>query len=251
MTRCAASSLKSQMLHDELAAAAGVTAPVPTPPSIASAPATPPAFKSAWDLAKDVDIEKVSDWLGLGTGSAMVCPGCSATSGYGRVPGANITKCHHNSCSAKGNPKKPGSRTTVDLVVESKKVPPKDAVNLLSAQFGFAPLVAKTSKKKPAPAPPPNATGASWEAGLLVDDSGRTSSTGANAELIFANDPVCREGRPRVQRAAQRPVFSGGTSGRVPAPQRRRCLRHDDDVACCHWLARTWRVFITEACPRG
>jgi hypothetical protein len=198
-----------------------------------------------------VDIEKVSDWLGLGTGASMTCPGCGATKGYDRVPGANVTKCHHNTCSTKGNPNKPGARTAIDLVMEAKRVSAKNAVNLLAAQFGFAPLCAKgPAKNATPPAPPPGATGAPWEAGLLSDDKGRALSTGANAELVLMNDGAWagvlgyNELRNAVVFLVTPPTgFLPRRAGDI--------WRDEDDVACCHWLARSWKIFVNETRVRG
>lgn len=213
------------------------------PSAIVAVPAaTPPSTKSPWEMAKEVDIERVSEWLGLGAGPEMACPGCRSIQGYGRVPGSNVVKCHHDRCSTTGVPGKPGTRTAIDLVVETMSVSAKQAVDLLAAEFGFAPLeTAQGEGKQPRP-PPPASTGADWEDDLLRDDRGRILAATANLELIVESDAAW-SGVLGFNELRNGVVFL------LPPPEgflHRRAgdeWQDDDDVAACIWLQRRWRVF--------
>lgn len=206
--------------------------------------------KSPWDLAKDLDIERVSEWLGLGAGAEMECPACRSTQGYGRVPDSNVVKCHHDRCSTSGVPGKPGTRTSIDLVVETMLVSPKQAVELLADEFGFDSFTETNDKKKEPPPPPPASTGADWEAELLRDDRGRIRAATANLELIMMNDSAWT-GVLGFNELKNGVVFLS------PPPEgflERRVgdeWQDDDDVAACNWFQRHWDVFTTELKMRG
>lgn len=206
--------------------------------------ATTTSTKSPWDLAKEVDIERVSEWLGLGAGAEMECPACRSTQGYGRVPDSNVVKCHHDRCSTTGVPGKPGTRTTIDLVVEAMSVSPKQAVDLLAEEFGFASLAGAHGDEKQPPLPPPASTGADWEDGLLRDDRGRIRAATANLELIMMNDSAW-SGMLGFNELRNGVVFL------APPPEGflHRAVgdewQDDDDVAACNWFQRRWGVFTT------
>jgi hypothetical protein len=94
-----------------------------------------PANDSPFKQANEVAILEVAEWLGIVEDGAIRCPGCGNISGTGIVE--NGFKCFHNTCQSKGVPGCEGFRTPVDLVVETRCVSPRDAVNLISERFGL------------------------------------------------------------------------------------------------------------------
>ena len=228
-------------------AAAAQPASAPAPKRATAAQQTPQqsaSSSSPWDLAKAVDIEDVSDWLGCGRQPNMVCPGCGSTAGYGRVPNGNITKCHHQRCATRGIPGSGGARTTIDLVCEVRKVAAKQALGLLGKQFGFT-TSQQPAQNRPPPAAPPAATSARWEADLLRDRFGQVRSLGANAELILAHDPAW-VGVLRYNEIANSVVFGRTPPAGFLPRQAGDEWTEQDDVAAVHWLARNWLVNVGE-----
>lgn len=213
--------------------------PKPSTPTATSSPSDSP-----WARAKKVDVEEVSEWLGLGSGDSIKCPGCGSTpSSYKRLEGSNVTKCLHDSCSSKGMRRLKGLRGPVELVMEVNKVDFKTAVNLLSEKFGFDGIGKK--KERVPPPPPPNATNAAWESDLLRAQNGAVLSTGANVELVLMNDPAWVDvlGFNQLRNAV---VFVGspptGFLPRKPGDE----WADTDDTACSHWLMKSWRMDVPE-----
>jgi len=240
-----------RQLRDELTRRAGPRLKPVTPASRAgsatAATTTAGSAPSPWDTAKAVDIEDVSDWLGLGRGTGMVCPGCQSTQGYGRVPGTNITKCLHNRCADKGVPGKPGVRTTIDLVCEVNGVDAATALSLLATQFGFP--LSPPKQKKPPPPPPPAATGAPWESGLITDKT-KVLAMSANLELILRNDPAWN-GVIRFNEFANAVVFGSPPPDDFLDRKTGDEWTDDDDVSCANWFQRQWRIKYPETLIRG
>jgi predicted P-loop ATPase len=211
-----------------------------TAPRTFTSTTTPSPKDSPWTKARNVDVEQVSEWLGLGSGANMTCPGCGAApSSYGRVPGHNLTKCFHDTCAARGM--KLGRRGSIELVMEVKKVDNKTAVNLLAKQFGFDPL----GKKKAPPPPPPAATNAPWEEDLLRAQNGAVLSTGVNVELVLLNDTAVTEmvgfNALRNGIVFLRPPPQGFLPRKVGDE-----WQDTDDTACSHWLMQNWRLSVAE-----
>lgn len=252
--RLSLDELRSLRVALDQRAAATASAALLLPPT-APQPATPAttlplSTSSPWDLAKAVDIEDVSDWLGCGRQPQMVCPGCGSKAGYGRVPNSNVTKCHHQRCASRGVPRSGGARTTIDLVCEVRKVAAKQALGLLGKQFGFVVSRSPAQPSRPAPPTPPAATNARWEADLLRDSYGQVRSLGANAELILAHDAAW-VGVLRFNEIANSVVFGAAPpSGFLPR-QVGDEWTEQDDVAAVHWLARNWLVNVGETTIGG
>lgn len=250
------SQAELQHLRDELqrrAAEQQTAVNAPSPATLVAPTAqAAPTTQSPWDVVKSLDIEDVSDWLGLGRGSTIRCPGCGSTQGYGRVPGANVTKCHHQRCANKGVPTNRGARTTIDLVVETRQVAPKHAVGMLAKQFGISVATPSPQPANATAAPkgPTASTGAAWESGLLRDRYGVVKSQSANVELILANDAAW-------QRVVRFNEFSNAIVFTATPPL--GFLTHamgdewsdEDDVACVNWLQRQWGVSVGETSIRG
>jgi KaiC/GvpD/RAD55 family RecA-like ATPase len=102
---------------------------------------------SPFSRANALDVTDVLSWVGAIEGDRPRCPGCGE-SDQGVVVINNGLKCSHARCASKGV--RDGFRTPVDLVCEAKLVEPREAVNLMAAQFGFEGLRAASS---PARAP--------------------------------------------------------------------------------------------------
>lgn len=239
--------LKARAGARPVAPAAPAQPGTPTTPTVPAAPSLQPNGPTTpWDVAKAVDIEDVSDWLGLGRGPSMVCPGCASSQGYGRVPGANVTKCHHQRCASHGVPGSPGTRTTIDLVCEVRKVAARQALSILAKQFGFATAQPATrSAARGAAKAAPASTGAPWEQGFLRDDYGQVRSLSANAELILGNDPAWK-GVLRFNEIANAVVFGAvPPSGFLPKSIGDEWTE-EDDVAAVNWLQRNWLITIGE-----
>jgi predicted P-loop ATPase len=245
-----------RQLHDELqrrAAAQQGTFDAPQLPTpVAQTAQVASTNPSPWDAVKALDIEDVSDWLGLGRGSAMKCPGCGSTQGYGRVPGSNVTKCHHQRCANKGVPSNRGARTTIDLVVEERRVAPKHAVGMLAQRFGIlvAPPSLQPANATAAPTAPPASSGAAWESGLLRDRYGVVKSLSANVELILANDAAW-QGVVRFNEFANAIVFTAAPPPGFLSHAVGDEWRDEDDVACINWLQRQWGISVGETSIRG
>lgn len=235
-------------LRDGLRARRPAQPPAPAVAPAAPVPSTPAPTttgkpsKSPWEIAKEIDIERVSDFLGLGTGASMTCPGCGSTSGYGVIPGKNLVKCHHQRCVDKGLPNFPGVRGGIDLVVEAKNVDAHAAVTVLANHFGFAAPPAPKAKRK-APRPPA-ASGAAWEQNLIYDETGRLKDWTANATLILSNDPAW-SGVLAYDELRHAIIFKGPPP---PGFLKRKSgdeWRDEDDVACANWLQTEWRLSLS------
>jgi RecA-family ATPase len=91
--------------------------------------------ESPFTRANDVPILDVLNWQGLLDGAQPVCPGCGEQDGSTVAIVGNGLKCLHARCAGKGKPG--GYRTPVDVVVESQRVSPIEAVGQLAERFGF------------------------------------------------------------------------------------------------------------------
>ncbi len=115
-----------------------------------------------FDEAKQVPIGDVLSWLGL---EGPVCPGCGLTGDSSVAIVGNGLKCSHERCARHGVPGEPGFRTPIDVVMETRGVDAREAVNLMAEHFGFdgvrerseakraEPVATKTKEKKKAPTP--------------------------------------------------------------------------------------------------
>lgn len=206
----------------------------------------PSTGDTPWARAQKVDVEEVSEWLGLGSGDSIKCPGCGAgPSSYERLEKSNTTKCLHDSCATKGIRRMKGLRGPVQLVMEVKKVDFKGAVNLLAEKFGFEGIGAKKKKERSPPPPPPNATGAAWEQDLLRSEQGVVLSTGANVELVMTHDPSWVDvlGFNELLNAV---VFlSPPPKGFLPRRAGEE-WQDMDDVAASNWFMTNWRIDVSE-----
>ena len=77
----------------------------------------------------------VLNWQGLLDGAQPICPGCGEQDGSTVAIVGNGLKCLHARCAGRGKPA--GYRTPVDVVAESQRVSPVEAVGLLSERFAF------------------------------------------------------------------------------------------------------------------
>ncbi len=82
-------------------------------------------------------VRDVLAWLELlDVDDHVRCVGCGSVGDSSVAVVGNGVKCLHATCSLRGKPG--GFRSTVDLVVEARRVSPRQAVDLLAERFGFA-----------------------------------------------------------------------------------------------------------------
>lgn len=135
--------------------------------------------ESPFARANALGIEQVAEWLDLIEDGRPRCPGCGNRDGVSLLD--HGLKCHHRSCVDKGMPGRPGFRTIVDLVAETKRVEPREALELLAERFGGIEPPQRRRERKFASA---ESVVAAWRAPNVVE--GFDFNDTGNAERLVA-----------------------------------------------------------------
>lgn len=82
-------------------------------------------------------VERVLEWLDLGTAEQPTCPGCGAADGSAVAIVENGVRCMHGSCNGRGVPgaKTGAFYTPVDVVAQKRSVEPIAAVRAMNDHF--------------------------------------------------------------------------------------------------------------------
>jgi P4 family phage/plasmid primase-like protien len=171
-------ALRDALEHEVTSRVVVADEPEPAKRARPSARRPPMSSESPFARANALPAREIVEWLGLVESGVTRCPGCGNQDGVTLLD--HGLKCHHRSCASRGVPGRPGFRTIVDLVAETRGVDARGALELLSQRYPDVTPARRAERSFETPA----SAVAAWRA-PSVGDAFDFNDTG-NAERLVA-----------------------------------------------------------------